>query len=323
MAAGFPEPQYADTNGIRMAYYEMGTGTPVLLCHGFPELAYSWRRVMPAIADAGFRVIAMDQRGYGRTDCPPNVEDYGLAQLTADLAGLLDALGLETAIFAGHDWGGPVVWTSALLQRSRVAGVIGVNTPFRPRGDVDPLEALRAEWGDGHYMVNFNNKGPDHPDCSDRKFEANLEMFLRGLYRRNVFKMKDFAKLTKEQQTLNMERLALVPDPPGRFLLDDGELAYFMEAFTRTGLTPGINWYRNFTASWRATEGVDPNIHVPCLMIEVSDDPSGPPGCTEPMRPFVKDLERAVIGDCGHWTQHEKPAELSAVMVEWLKRRFG
>ena len=323
MAGDFPEPKYADTNGIRMAYHEMGEGFPVLLCHGFPELGYSWHKVAPAIAEAGFRVIAPDQRGFGRTDCPPNVEDYALTELTADLAGLLDALGLETAIFAGHDWGGPVVWTAALLQRPRVAGVIGVNTPYRPRGDVDPLRLLRDEWGDSQYIVNFHNKGPDDPDSSDRKFEANLETFFRGLHRSGMFKMSDFADLPKERRILTMEDLALNPDPRGDFVMTEDELSYFLEAFRRTGLTPGINWYRNITRNWQATAEADPNINVPCLMIEVTDDPSGPPGCTEPMRPYIADLEKAVIEDCGHWTQHEKPEELSRIMIDWLSRKFS
>src|SRR5688500_12488688 len=166
MAVNFPESKFADTNGIRIAYYEMGEGVPVLLCHGFPELAFSWHRVMPRLAEAGFRAIAADQRGYGRSDCPPRTEDYAVSELAADMSGLLDALGLEKAVYVGHGWGGPVVWSSALLQRGHVAGVVGVNTPYRPAPLIprDPLQMLREEWGDEQYVVNFHNKGPDNPD---------------------------------------------------------------------------------------------------------------------------------------------------------------
>ncbi len=322
MAIDFPDAKFADTNGIRMAYYEMGEGMPVVMCHGFPELAFSWHKVMPRLAEAGYRAIAVDQRGYGQTEAPPNTEDYAVKHLAGDVAGLLDALGLDKAVYVGHDWGAPVVWNSAILQRDHVAGVIGVNNPYTPEIPDDPLKLLREEWGDEHYMVNFHNKGPDHPDSSDVKYNANVEKVFRGLYRKALFKMDDFLKLPKEQRVLTMDNIVFNPDPPGEFVLDDEELAYFVDAFTRTGFTPGLNWYRNISQNWRDTKDLDKHIHVPCLMIEVTDDPSGPPGCTEQMRPYIQNLESTVIQDCGHWTGHEKPEELSRIMIDWLDRTY-
>ncbi len=322
MAADFPEPNFVQSNGVRLAYYEMGDGLPVVLCHGFPELGYSWHRVMPLLAEAGYRAIAVDQRGYGASERPQHTEDYAITELAADIAGLLDALDIEQAVYAGHDWGAPVVWNSALLHRDKVAGVIGVNNPYTPDVPADPLELLRTEWGDEHYVVNFHNKGPDDPDSSDVKFNANVEQVFRGLYRTNLFSMEDFQQLPKEQRVLRMERIVFNPDPPGELVLSDDELAHFVAAFEITGFTPGLNWYRNISRNWRATKDLDPYIQVPCLMIEVTGDPSGPPGCTERMRPFVANLDSAVIQDCGHWTQHEKPAELGRAMIDWLDRRF-
>src|SRR6266702_4678788 len=147
------------TNGIRMAVSEQGAGLPVVLCHGFPEIAYSWRHQLPAVAAAGFRAIAPDQRGYGETDRPAAVSDYDIHQLTADLVGLLDALGLERAVFAGHDWGGIVVWHMPLLHPARTAGVIGVNTPYFPRSSAPPVTLMRALWGDDYYIVHFQKPG--------------------------------------------------------------------------------------------------------------------------------------------------------------------
>ena len=121
------------TNGIRMRVTEQGEGPPVVLCHGFPELAYSWRHQLPALAAAGFRAIAPDQRGYGGTDCPSAVEAYDIHHLTGDLVGLLDAVRIERAVFVGHDWGGIVTWMMSLLHPARTAAVIGVNTPYFPR----------------------------------------------------------------------------------------------------------------------------------------------------------------------------------------------
>src|SRR5438874_2227551 len=147
------------TNGIRMAVSEQGEGPPVVLCHGFPEIAYSWRHQIPALAAAGFHAIAPDQRGYGATERPAAVTDYDIRHLTGDLVGLLDALGLQRAVFAGHDWGGIVVWHVALLHPARTAGVIGVNTPYFPRPSAPPLTLMRAMWGDNYYVVHFQKPG--------------------------------------------------------------------------------------------------------------------------------------------------------------------
>ena len=322
MALDFPEPRLVHANGVDIACYVAGSGMPLVLCHGFPELAMSWRQVLPRLVDGGYQVIALDQRGYGRSSCPPEVSDYAITELTADVAGVLDALNIEQAGYVGHDWGAPVVWNSALLHPHKVAGVIGVNNPYTPALPDDPLKLLRDQWGDEHYIVNFHNKGPDDPDSSDVKFNANVEQVFRGLYRASMFDMKDFAQLPKEQQVLRMEPIVFNPDPPGEFVLSEEELAYFVAAFERTGFTPGLNWYRNISANWQATKDLDPNLPMPCLMIEVTGDPSGPPGCSEGMRPYIEDLETDVIEQCGHWTQHEKPAELAGIMLDWLGRKF-
>src|SRR5215207_2454996 len=133
-----------ETNGIRMHVAEAGSGFPVLLCHGFPELWYSWRHQMKALADAGFHAIAPDQRGYGDTDAPQAIDAYTIHHLVGDLTGLLDALAIEKAVIVGHDWGGFVVWQMAMLAPHRVAGVVGVNTPFFPRFPMRPLDMMRA-----------------------------------------------------------------------------------------------------------------------------------------------------------------------------------
>ena len=134
-------------------------GQPVVLCHGFPELAYSWRHQLPALAKAGYRVIAPDQRGYGRSSRPEKIEDYDMLNLTDDLVGMLDALDIEKAVFCGHDWGGLVVWQMPLLHPDRVSGVIGVNTPFLERPPIDPIMGLRAMYGENMYIVFFQKPG--------------------------------------------------------------------------------------------------------------------------------------------------------------------
>ena len=140
-APGMPAPRFVQTNGIRMAVYEQGSGVPVVLCHGFPELAFSWRFQLPALADAGFRAVAPDQRGYGLTDRPADVQEYSLRHLCDDMAGMLDALEIDKAVFVGHDWGGGVVWMMARLHPDRCLGIVGVNTPGgRPPGMPRPSQ---------------------------------------------------------------------------------------------------------------------------------------------------------------------------------------
>src|SRR5260370_35843521 len=146
-----PPLQFAQTNGIRMGYYEAGPKTdrpPATLCHGWPEIAFSWRHQIKALAEAGIRVIAPDQRGYGATDRPEPVEAYDIEHLTGDLVGLLDHLKIDKAVFVGHDWGGFVVWQMPLRHISRVAGVVGVNTPHTNRPWADPIELLRKRFGE-------------------------------------------------------------------------------------------------------------------------------------------------------------------------------
>src|SRR5580698_6222396 len=156
-----PPVKYADLGDVRMAYYEAGPheGVPIVLCHGFPELAFSWRHQLKSLGEAGDWVIAPDQRGYGLTAAPDAVTDYDMEHLTGDLVGLLDHLGVEKAIFCGHDWGGIVVWQMPLRHPDRVAGVIGVNTPFMPRSPVDPIEIFRRRMGEDMYIVHFQKPG--------------------------------------------------------------------------------------------------------------------------------------------------------------------
>jgi pimeloyl-ACP methyl ester carboxylesterase len=318
----FPEPTMVKTNGIDMAVYEMGPkdGVPVVLCHGFPELAYSWRHQLPALAAAGFRVIAPDQRGYGRTSRPDDVTGYDMAHLTADLAGMLDALGLKDAVFCGHDWGGIVVWQMPLLHPTRVRGVIGVNTPFMARGPMDPIAMMRAVFGEDMYIVFFQQ-----PGVADAILAKDVGKSFRFFMRKSGMKAADYAKLPAEQRNLALVK-ALETDEAGwtgTGLLTDEEMKYFVDTFTRTGFTGGINWYRNFTRNWQAGEGVEQKVHVPALMVMAEDDIVLSPAMADGMEKFVPDLEKALIKDCGHWTQQEHPDELNAILVDWLKRRFG
>lgn len=318
----FPAPHFIETNGLRMAVHEQGEGFPIVLCHGFPELAYAWRHQLPALAEAGFRALAPDQRGYGATGGPKGrdtVELSDMAHLTSDLVGLLDALGLEKAVFCGHDWGGLVVWQMALMHPSRVAGVIGVNTPFLPRGPIDPIQMFRQIFGEGMYIVQFQEHGK-----AERILEEDIARSLRFWYRKSRIKLADYDKLPAEHKDLSfIERYKRGEASwSAPLVLSEAELAVYVEAFERTGYEGGINWYRNMTRNWQASEGLKQRIEVPCLMISAADDIVLRPEMANGMENYIPDLEKHIIADCGHWTQSEQPEELNRLMVRWLERRF-
>ena len=316
----FPEPHMIRTNGIDMAVYETGpkNGLPIVLCHGFPELAYSWRHQLPALAKAGYRAIAPDQRGYGRTSRPERVEDYDMPHLTGDLTGLLDALGLKKAVFAGHDWGGIVVWQMPVYHPDRVAGVIGVNTPFL-HFPMDPIDALRAMRGDNNYVVYFQK-----PGLADAALAKDVGKTFRFFMRKNVATAKEFEHAP--QQAKNFELVhALEQDETGfrgEPLLTDAEMKVFVDTYKRTGFTGVINWYRNLSRNYELGKSMEQIVRVPGLMIMAEDDVVLPPSMTEGMERFVPDLEKVLIRNCGHWTQQEHPQETSNAMIAWLKRRF-
>ena len=316
-----PEPIMVKTNGIDMAVYEMGPkdGIPIVMCHGFPELAFSWRHQLPALAAAGYRAIAPDQRGYGRTSRPEKIEDYDITHLTGDLVGMLDALGLKKAIFVGHDWGGLVVWQLPLLHPERVAGVIGVNTPFLPRAPVDPIMAMRALYGENMYIVYFQK-----PGVADALLAKDVGKTFRFFMRKNGFTAEEYAKLPEDERRLELVH-AIQSDEGewnGELLLNDEELKFFVDTFTRTGFTGGINWYRNFTRNWQTMEPYEQKVNVPSLMIMAEDDIVLSPAMADGMEQYVPDLEKVLIRKCGHWTQQEHPDQVNAAMIDWMKRHF-
>jgi pimeloyl-ACP methyl ester carboxylesterase len=286
--------RYVVTNGIRLFCIEAGPtdGPLVLLLHGFPELAYSWRHQIPALGEAGYHVVAPDLPGYGRSDKPDVTYDCGWVD--ACLIGVLDALGYERAVIAGHDWGGLLVWIMARQYPKRIAGVIGVNTPDLPRPSLPPVQLMRQIFDTPVYIVQFQDRGVAEWIFSTwgRGIDDFIEMIFGG------------------PATTNHDAF-----PPE--VLD-----VFKNAFRGAGaLTPPIEYYRNMDRNYSLTAPIaDRKIDVPCLMISAANDPVLTPAMAEGMEERVPNLERVIIDDCGHWTQQERPAETTAAMLAYLRR---
>jgi pimeloyl-ACP methyl ester carboxylesterase len=311
----FPEPHFVDTNGIRMALYEQGDGPAVILLHGFPELAFSWRQQLPAIAKAGFRAIAPDQRGYGRSEAPPHVSDYGIDQLVADMTGLLDKLELERAVFVGHDWGAIVLWHMSLLCPERIERQAILNIPFWPRPPVDPIQIMRAKLGADFYVVNFQES-----DEADRAFATDPGHFFDMLMRKQQISRAQFEQLPKSKRVLSLLAAMARTKSGGVPLLRPAERDYFVSAYTASGFTGPINWYRNWSANWQRLEGVPQIVDVETLFIGAQDDVVVSLNQIEQMETYVPRLETHMLEDCGHWSQQEKPEEVNAILIDWLTR---
>lgn len=311
----FPDPQFLQANGLDMAVYERGEGPPVILLHGFPELAFSWRHQLPALAKAGFRAIAPDQRGYGRTTAPGDVADYRASELIADLHGLLDALELESAAFVGHDWGALVLWQMAMLAPERIDSLAILNIPHYPRSPVDPIDIMRERFGNDFYIVNFQDS-----DEADRVFGDDPRHFINRMMRKNQLTREQFGKLPPQYQVVSLLRQTLSDHASGDALLDDAELDYYAEAFSRSGFTGPINWYRNWSHNWTQLEGIDQTIDIPTLFIGADNDVLIGLHHIEGMKPLVSNLSIHML-DCGHWTQQESPNEVNALLVDWLMQR--
>jgi pimeloyl-ACP methyl ester carboxylesterase len=313
-----------ETNGIRMRIAEQGEGPPVLLCHGFPESWYSWRHQIAALAAAGFHAVAPDMRGYGGTEAPEPIEQYTLLHLVGDMVGLLDALGSDTAVIAGHDWGAPVAWHAALLRPDRFRAVIGLSVPFRPRGAQRPTSMMPRTEEAVFYQLYFQEPGVA---------EAELEQDVRRTMRDTLLRVSGDVAPVPGPDGFSMVPLrgglrgrnADYAELPLPAWLTEADIDAYAAEFARTGFRGGLNWYRNIDRNWellRPFAGM--KVSVPALYVAGERDlVLGFPGAAE----MVANLEAVVprlrgtiiLPGCGHWTQQERPAEVNAAMLDFLR----
>ena len=307
-----------ETNGVELFVREAGPpdGPVVVLSHGFPELSYSWRHQIPVLADAGYHVLAPDQRGYGRSSRPDGIEQYDIVHLADDLLGLLDDVDAESATFVGHDWGAILVWQMSVMHPARVDAVTGISVPFQRRGPSPPIARMRERFaGVFFYILYFQE-----PGVADAELNADPSSTMRRMLSIGTATPAPsdaFAALAEDGRGF-LERL---PEPDRLpTWLTDLEFDVYVDAFTRTGFSGPLNWYRNFDRNWQLTAHLDgAKVEVPSLFIGGADDPVlivTPPSV---MDGWVTDHRGSILLEgAGHWLQQERPAEVNAALLDFL-----
>lgn len=323
--SGFPQIQgvvhkKVALDGVDIHVAEAGdpSGQAVILCHGFPELWYSWRHQLLALAAAGYHAVALDQRGYGGSTRPTEVTDYDIFGLTGDLVRLLDDMGQERAVFVGHDWGAIVVWAMAQMHPERVAAVVGMSVPFSPRGDLSTIRLLEAVMGDNFfYILHFQEPGRADAELASDPAEA-LRRFLGGGSASETGGAFSFGKPLPAATTTVWDWLPPVHELPP--WLSQEELDVFAATFERTGFTGGINWYRNMHRNWELTEHLSKvKIEMPALFVAGDRDPVLTMVDPSAMDGWVTDLRgKVLVPDAGHWVQQEAPEQVNRALLDFL-----
>ncbi len=304
----FPKPKMISVNDVELEIFEAGQQTskkPIVLCHGFPEHAFSWRHQIPALVEAGYHVIVPNQRGYGNSSCPTEIADYDILCLTGDLIALLDYYGYKDAIFVGHDWGANVVWRLAQLHPERVNKVINLALPYQVRGERPWIEFMEEVFGRDFYFVHFNRQY----GVADDILNKNTAQFLRNIFRKNV-------PSNPPEPGMLMINLAKAKKPLGEPIMNEEELAVYISSFESSGFTGSINWYRNLDRNWGLLADVNPIIQHRTLMIYGERDMIPK---FEKLSEFVPNVE-VVSLDCGHCIQQEMSEETNQIILKWLEQ---
>ena len=303
-------------NGIDIHLAEAGRGPAVILCHGFPETWYSWRHQIPALVEAGYRVIAMDMRGFGETSVPERVDDYTMLHLVGDVVGVLDGLEIPNAVVIGHDWGAPVAWNTALMRPDRVRGVAGLSVPYTPRSSTSLLQVMRARGNDGFYMLYFQR--PDVP--------AELAKDTKLTLRRMFYTLSGDPPEAERWNTVVpqgysfVESLAEPHELPA--WLSEDDLEVYSKSYRRSGFRGGLSWYRNVDRNAELLAPFDAaKISVPALFIGGKRD-----AVVQWSEQSIQRLPSNLIGwrgtvlieKAGHWVQQEAPLEVNQALLRFL-----
>jgi pimeloyl-ACP methyl ester carboxylesterase len=307
-------------NSIEMFVLEQGTGPLVVFCHGWPELSYSWRHQIAAIAAAGYHVVAPDMRGFGRTTAPADIDAYTIFDHVGDMVALVKALGEKQAVIVGHDWGAPVAWHAAMFRPDVFRAVAGLSVPPALRGRGRPLDTLR----DGG-ITNFYWQYFQPPGVAEAEFERDVSRTMR-LVLGGGFSDPATALFVKEGGGFLGNASG---DRPLPGWLSETDLAHFVAVYQTTGFRGGLNWYRNIDRNWELTAPwQDAQIAQPSLFIAGSKDAviTGLIGAKRiaDMERILPNLRRKLILDgAGHWIQQERANDVNAALIAFLKENAG
>lgn len=312
--------RYAHINGLDVHYVEQGEGPLVILCHGFPHTWFSWRHQIPAIAAAGWRVVAPDMRGMGQTSAPADPAAYDVPHTMGDLVGLLDHLGEEKAVFIGLDFGLFAVYDLAYHHPERMTAIVGLENPAWPhKPEISPLREA-AEWAKNHF-VHIHYFEPYGP--ADEALNAAPREFLQKVF---YSLSGDYHFLDVWKHPPGTPYLEAMPEPPPLpwSWLTELELEFFVSDYARSGFTGGLNWYRAMDIRWeqrRKFEGVKNPVPFYFIGSENDvdleawhgDDPLG-----DIARQYSDVRGIRMLSKAGHMVQMEKPAEVNAAILEFL-----
>ena len=315
-----PSSRIISANGIEIFLLEQGSGPLVVLCHGWPELSYSWRHQIPAIAAAGFHVVAPDMRGFGRTSAPADINAYSIFDTVGDMVALVGALGEQRAVIVGHDWGAPVAWCAASFRPDIFSAVAGLSVPPPVRGRGRPLDSLREAGITNFYWQYFQT-----PGVAEAELERDIGLTMRTLLGGRLSDPAASLFIEAGKGFLGDARA----DRPSPDWLGEADLAHFVEAYRKSGFRGGLNWYRNIDRNWELTapwQGAQ--IHQPSLFIAGSKDSviTGLIGAKQvnQLERVLPNLKRKLIVEgAGHWIQQERPDEVNAALIAFLKENAG
>lgn len=311
-----------EANNVNLHIAEAGDGPLVVLCHGFPESWYSWRHQIPALAEAGFRVVAPDQRGYGTSDAPEDIAAYSILHLTGDIVGLVRALGEEQAVVVGHDWGSPVAWSLAQMRPDMFRAVASLSVPFTGRAPWPPIRAMRQTFGDRFfYQIYFQT-----PGVAEHELQHDIPVTMRKILygASGAIERSGGSFGTEGAPPATSYMLERMPDPGDDLpaWLSPEDVDTYVEAFTKSGFRGGLNWYRNIDHNWALTAAFDGmKIEQPALFVAGDRDvvPFGDEA-EQRMRAVVTDLRDVVVlPEIGHWTQQEAPDAVNEALLGFLK----
>ncbi|MEZ5557714.1 MAG: alpha/beta hydrolase [Pseudomonadales bacterium] len=303
------------SNGIELNVAEQGDGPLVLLLHGFPESWYSWRHQFAPLAAAGYHVVAPDMRGYGRSDRPQAISAYNQVEVMRDVVGLIPALGYDSAVVIGHDWGAPTAWGCALHHPEQVTAVGALSVPFTPRSPVAPMAAMREMFkGQFFYQLYFQE-----PGVAEAEFEKDIRTALRKFLVMGAGET-DLASLPAKGPDDDL--LSSLPDPATLpAWLSEADLDFYAAEFSRSGMRGPLNYYRNHDLTWELTAGAPETISQPAMFVAGAKDGviMMAAEALQKLPERVPDLRiNELIPDIGHWTQQEAPAAVNDALLRFL-----